>query len=191
MDSLIQEPKLIIKLYLIPSGNPDFRVLINDKVVHDSVITKEQELVIEHEYTTDDITVNMMMHGKTDNDTVLDDQGNIISDKYIKINRLIICNFLIQSDHHTENSFIYNNLKYYDHEGKQLDDNMNKMGFWLNEHQLRLTYKHPFYTYFMDNNNSRAKFLKNMDFQIESENMAEWVKNEAEETYKNLHKLLK
>lgn len=191
MTSLVQEPKLVIKLYLQSSGNPDFRVLINNEVVHDAVITKDQELVIEHEYTTDDITVDMMMHGKTDDDTVLDDQGNIVSDKYIKINRLVICNFLIQSDHHTENSFIYNSLKYYDHEGKQLDDNMNKMGFWLNKHRLNLTYKHPFYTYFTDNHNSDAKFLKNMDFQIESEKMAKYVADEAEDTYKNLHKLLK
>ena len=189
LDSLIVEPKLIMHLDLQAEGSPDFKLTVNDTVYYDQAITTDTEsLIIEHDYDGKDISIDMLFHGKTETDTVIDEAGNIISDKKILIDRLIINNFDIYSKFHMEDSFIYDQVKYYNDQGDILKD-ANKMGFWLNNHRLNLTYTPPFYKWFIKHY-AKSSFTMNMDFYRTDEGLANNVRKQADEAIELL-KLLK
>ena len=189
LDGMIQEPKLILELELHTQGNPDFKITVNDQVYYDQCITVDKESIkIEHEYNTNDISIDMLFYGKSDADTRVDEQGNIISDKNILIDRMVINNFELYSQHHIENSFIFDKIKYYDAQEQELV-NGNKMGFWLNNHKLNITYPTPFYKWFLKDN-SKPSYTRNMDFIRQDDNIEQYVQDAAQEAFDVL-KLLK
>ena len=189
VDSLIVEPKLILELDLYCENNPDFTITVDGQTYYDQCITKDTVSInIEHEYQSTECAIKMLLHGKTQDDTVLDEQGNIVLDKHILIKRMVINNFEIYSQHHIEPSFIYDKIKYCDDNGQEQLD-ANKMGFWLNNHSLNITYTQPFYKWFIKDNN-QASYTKNMDFTRSDDNLSQNVEQAAQEAFDSL-KLIK
>ena len=189
LDSLIVEPKLILELDLQCENSPDFTVTVDGQTYYDQCITKDTASInIEHEYQSTECAIKMLLHGKTQNDTVLDEQGNIVLDKHILIKRMVINNFEIYSDNHVEHSFIYDKIKYYDAQG-QIIDKGNKMGFWMNNHSLNITYTQPFYKWFLKDNN-QATYTRNMDFTRSADSVNTTVEQAAQQAFDSL-KLLK
>ena len=189
VDSLIVEPKLILELDLYCENNPDFTITVDGQTYYDQCITTDTVSInIEHEYQYTECAIKMLLHGKTQDDTVLDEQGNIVLDKHILIKRMVINNFEIYSQHHIEPSFIYDKIKYCDGNGQEQLD-ANKMGFWLNNHSLNITYTQPFYKWFIKDNN-QASYTKNMDFTRSDDNLSQNVEQAAQEAFDSL-KLIK
>jgi len=83
---------------------------------------------------------------------------------------------------------IYDKIKYCDGNGQEQLD-ANKMGFWLDNHSLNITYTHPFYTWFLKGNNEPS-YTKNMDFTRSDANLSKTVEQAAQEAFDSL-KLIK
>jgi len=141
-EELTNETELVIQLELEISGDPEFKININGSTVYDQIASE----IIEIKYPYLDqtkISVDMWMHSKTDNDTVVDDQGNIISDKYIKIKKFMVNNFSLDKNF----NFYHDKLKYYDQNNKEV---RVEHGFWFNNHRLNLTFTQPFIHWYLE-----------------------------------------
>lgn len=141
-NKLTNETELVLRLELEVSKQPNFKITINNDVVYDQTATEIIEITYPYQQQKD-IEINMWMDGKTDNDTVVDENGNILSDKYIKINRLIVNNFSLEKNY----NFYYNNLNYYNQNNESINV---EQGFWFNDHKLNLSFTQPFITWYID-----------------------------------------
>jgi len=140
---LTQEQELVIQLELEVSNQPDFRIDINGKTVYDQVATETIEVRYPYLNQTE-ITVDMWMHGKQITDTQVDEQGNILVDKYIKIKRFIVNNFSLEKNF----NFYHDKLKYYNQDNQSV---RVEHGFWFNNHRLNLTFTQPFIRWYLEN----------------------------------------
>jgi len=145
-EELTEEKELTLHLELEVKNQADFKIQINDSIVYDSVAT--ESITIKYPYKDQkEIDLSMWMHSKTQDDTKVDQEGNILDDKYIKIKRFIVNNFDLKKDF----DFFYNQFSYHNNNKEQ----PVKEGFWFNNDVLSLKFTAPFIRYYLDNSNSK------------------------------------
>ena len=71
---------------------PRCQVLINDKIIFDDEIKKTADIVYKNNFDYDDNHVNFVInrYGKTDSDTKIDTNGNIIDNQMMEITKLML-----------------------------------------------------------------------------------------------------
>lgn len=71
---------------------PKCKVLINDKIIFDGEVQKNTDILFKDEFDIDDsiLILTIDRYGKTDNDTKIDKNGNIIDNQMVKITKLLL-----------------------------------------------------------------------------------------------------
>ena len=138
-DELISKKSNMLQLELVVSeinGAPVFLVKHNQQVLFNDCLTEGTHLIKLEVPAHDHNTLTLSMQGKQSGDTEFRD-GQIVKDKFIKINHLHIDNFDLIGDY----DFFYSNFQYIIDNTKELTAPMP--GFWSNAN-LILTYPAPF-----------------------------------------------
>lgn len=155
LPELMREDSVEIKIVVEAQNNPGFVININSQTVSDQILKDEETtILIDHEHNSQDqeISIDFSMYGKTENDTEVDSDGNIISDKYIIIKDLFINRFSLIAD---PNFFYGGHLKYHGSDGS---DKQIGAGFWFND-TLTISYKRPFSLWYNQKTNRNKSHL--------------------------------
>jgi len=140
LPELMREDSVEISLTIEAEDNPRFRISIDGEILEDRVLEDgETTLTVVHHYVNQDqkTSIDFSMHGKINGDTVIDADGQIIRDKYIKIKELFINKFSLVAD---PDFFYGDNLDYLGEDGAPKSI---VLGFWAND-TLRISYDRPF-----------------------------------------------
>lgn len=86
---------------------------------------------------------------KTSQDTIIDHQGNILKDKYVKLKKFIVNNLDLLLDI----EFFYNKLSYTVNQTKS----SVTPGFWLNESKLSINFENPFIIWYCNNTDTYSQ----------------------------------
>lgn len=140
------EDTLYIELEVTASDdNPNLTIKLDDQVLFlESLQPGSQKIIVQHKVQSS-AELKISMSGKSESDTKVNDQGEILSDKYIIIDKFIINNFDLNIDYDLFNA----NFKY-------TNSLTPKMGFWGNE-TLSVNITMPFIIWYND------KSTKNVD----------------------------
>ena len=181
-DELLQESELVIDLILTASecnGAPIIEVSIDgDKIKSQILPEGNHELQIKYPIVNNkkSIHIEISMTGKLPKDTTVLN-GQIVKDKYIIIEKIIINNFDITNDY----EFFYNNLKYTNIFG---EEESVKSGFWQNS-TLHIEYDLPFIIWYQNNSKKNIELPE----QIVYRDNKELVAQQYEKLVSKLHLL--
>jgi hypothetical protein len=116
---------------------PVIEISLNSKIIYSGSLTEGiHNLTLDQVRTQDQNTLIMRFLNKHPNDTIVDEQGNIIKDKFVRIKKFTINGFDLTQDV----DFFYRQFDY-------VIDNVHSdvsTGFWFNNSSLSLTFATPF-----------------------------------------------
>jgi len=174
-DLLIQDNSLSIDLTVLSSeynGCPRLEIQVNDIVISSQLLSEGYHRIQltqpVNNKSSAHIKISMSEKSLLDTHVV---NGQIVKDKYILIEKLIINNFDITTDF----DLFYNKLRYTNNQG--LDEPV-KNGFWHNNNTLHIECSLPFVLWYNENTKKNINLAENLIFQDD--------KGLAEGHYKNL-----
>lgn len=150
-------PTMPLKLRVNAScynGSPRLFVKYNGAIIYDQDLTEglhDIEFELNNVFDRDSC-LEVGMTGKHPHDTQIDEQGNIVKDKCIVLEKLELDTVDVVKDY----NFFYHQLEYL--EGDKVSG--SKQGFFLNDSSLRITYRAPFWKHYLSTNNSSSWFLE-------------------------------
>lgn len=143
---------------------PRLFIKYNGKILYDNELNEglnEIELELINEFDRES-SIEIGMTNKGPNDTIVDEQGNIIEDKRIMIESFEMDTVNIFNDQ----AFFYH-LTEYEENGEKIT--VARPGFFLNDSVLRVRYTAPFWKYYLSTNKS-SWFIEE-DKKIEMEDL--------------------
>ena len=138
-NELVSKKSNILQLELVASennGGPEFLVEHNQTILFKNSLTEGTHLIELEIPAHAHNTLTLRMQGKQPCDTEVCD-GQIVKDKFIKINRLLFDNFDLIEDH----GFFYSNFQYTINSTNE--PTSPTTGFWFDA-SLTLVYPSPF-----------------------------------------------
>jgi hypothetical protein len=116
---------------------PVIEISLNSKIIYSGSLTEGvHNLTLDQIRTQDQNTLTMRFLNKHPNDTIVDEQGNIIKDKFVQIKKFTVNGFDLTQDV----DFFYRQFDY------AIDNAPSDVstGFWFNNSSLSLTFANPF-----------------------------------------------
>lgn len=173
IDKLSKEDNINLHLEFEINKGPLIEIYINNNLLFSNILTEDNKIIdINYHDDNEDVTIKIMMGNKTVHDTVIDNNGNIIDDKFAKIIDFKLNNF----DLVTDIPFFYEYLKLSDSNGHE---KKFVPGFWHND-ILELTYTKPFGLWYNSRSTNNQPYY---DFAEEN------IKKSWETLVKNVNKL--
>jgi hypothetical protein len=137
-----------------------FCIAVNDLTVADQFLETgnySDSIMIKTAQLGKQVSLEISLSGKGINDTVVDQQGKIIKDTFVVLDKLYINNFDILSDY----DFFYNKFQYVNNDNNHCEN--VKMGFWSNS-TLRLDFDLPFAFWYANNSDKNSKLSGGLQF---------------------------
>ena len=176
---LVKDEEIRLNLSFEHEKNPKIKITINDDIVFNQHLENNEPIEIIHpEDNRQETVIKISMSDKIKRDTVIDQQGNIISDKFARLTTLRVNRFDLLNDP----GFLYgDHIHLFDEFG-----NYKKFvpGFWHND-ILQIKYTKPFGLWYNDRT-TRNKTDHNEDSQI---HMGQLAKDQWANLVENVNKL--
>ncbi len=141
---LFPSTKLVIDLEASEyNGQPKLLIKHNENVLFDDSLSQGHHLLefdFDYDYSADSLTLEM--YNKEKNDTLVDEHGNIVADKFIKFHKFVIDKIDLFEDLH----YYYHHVQYTDSDGNPTDV---VAGFYGNN-KLIIQFQAPFWKHFMN-----------------------------------------
>ena len=157
---ILDDSTLRIRLIVSASeciGLPKFTVRVNQQILLDKELSEGQ-----HQFDLDcqtknckEASIEISMSGKGPKDTIVKD-GNIIKDKFIQIEKILINNYDMISD----SELFYSKFKYFNN-GTEVNVTP---GFWHNNSTLKLDCSLPFTLWYTENTTKNISLSNNLEF---------------------------
>lgn len=150
LEELTDEDEVRLRLSLECDMSPEIRVSINGHSVYQDLQAdgnNDIELVSELSSQHRQVTIDISMINKTMGvDTLVDDEGRVVRDKYAQLSSLQLNNIDLLKDY----DFFYGgSLLYFDEDGNELQITN---GFWQNA-TLRISYSRPLMLWYNQRSN--------------------------------------
>jgi hypothetical protein len=140
--------KLVVESFEV-NGPPKLDIICNN-VSQTSILQAGIHEITLTAAVLDKNKIQIKFSGKNDNDTVIDEQGNIIRDKCVIIKNFYIDDFDIFNDP----EFFYKKLGYKEHD-KIVD---TKHGFWIDQSEMTLSWTGVFEPWYCHNSVKNSQF---------------------------------
>jgi radical SAM superfamily enzyme YgiQ (UPF0313 family) len=110
-NKLLAKDSVLIQLSIFSeeyNGQPNVKIMCNDSVHYEGELTAGKHIFEFKEMVKDvtDLKLSIEMLGKTNKDTLVDNNGNILKDKHILVKSLFINNYDITKDYDFVNSYL-------------------------------------------------------------------------------------
>jgi hypothetical protein len=173
-DLLTQDKSLNIDLTVLSSecnGSPRLEIYVDDMLISSQLLSEGyHQIQLTHPVADKDSAhIKISMSEKSSRDTKVVD-GQIVKDKYILIERLLINNFDITTDF----DLFYNKLRYTNNQG--LDEPV-KNGFWHNSNTLHIECSLPFVLWYNENTKKNINLSENLIFKDDKDLAAQQYDN--------------
>ena len=142
LGSIMQHEDLDVELHLTGSNNPIVDIKVNDTLTQ-VALNQGSNVLNFKDVCGSDNNIALSLVNKNNKDTIIDNNGNIVNDKFVLIDKFIINDV----DIFTDDEFFYNVPTY--SVGEEVLD-ISKPGFWHNA-KLELDFKGPFTSYYLQN----------------------------------------
>jgi len=130
---------------------PMIDVMINNKLIFSSSLQEGTHSVkLDSVAVESENTLQLRFYNKKPHDTITDNEGNIIKDKFVKIKKFIVDHFDLFDDQ----DFFYTTMRYTEN-GSVTDV---RPGFWFNDSCMELTFCNPFDLWYNRTSNRFSKF---------------------------------
>jgi len=159
-NSLIQDSNLTIDLTVLSSeynGAPRLKIQVDDVIISSQLLAEGyHQIQLTHPINEKSaVHIKISMSEKSSDDTkIVNDQ--IVKDKYISIERLLINNFDLTADV----DLFYSKLRYTNNQGV---DEPVKKGFW-NNNTLHIECSLPFVLWYNENTKKNINLAENLIF---------------------------
>lgn len=158
----------------VVNSNPRITVSWNNKVEFDCLVPEGSHTLKFELNTSDSNKLAVKFSNKQPNDTIVDEQGNIVQDKYVEIKKFIVNGV----DFVQDSNFFYRKLHY---AVNGVPDTVSA-GFWFNNSEISLEFNQPFTIWYNSNSDKNAVLSS---FIISKSILPKELSSETEEYYRD------